>query len=87
MLPTSLPELPEPTRNLNSSAKPECFNPNFLYIYRERERDQVVSLIDWFWPPSCFVIHRFIGLCKFLQGAWRSESDGALRTPDGPKNG
>jgi len=28
MVPTSLPELPKPTRNLNSSIKPEFLNPN-----------------------------------------------------------
>ena len=31
MIPTSLPELPKPTRNLDSSVKPEFLNPKFLY--------------------------------------------------------
>ena len=34
MLPTSLPELPKPTRELNSTVKPEFLNPKSLYEIR-----------------------------------------------------
>ena len=50
MVPTSLLELPKPTRNLNSSVKPELLNPIFLYKtwknpitipYRVRNRENL----------------------------------------------
>ena len=52
MLPTSLPELPKPSRNLNSSVKPELLNLKFLYKDSKNNVLDVLALIGEFRPGN-----------------------------------